>query len=546
MQSFVQCQDDSTLVVNQIMYRKLPELCAFTEKEVLAVLSDACEPKCAPNPGVTHMLAQVVRRFPELPIPTSVQLTQAFMNQVNSIKTYDAASAMLEPVLSLAQACFQRYDCLLRVFAPVVAKLLQTCSNESAGRSLENSAVLRKLAHLIQLEKSLASTLAGAGPFFDRLLELCCIRPSSCSVSPQTCVAAFTVLCLLPNTTFLTTDVFRIGFMSCAVADVPMALTTHMLDVCLPCLSADALKACVRTAWSHVRHAVVLLPSTLIAYCSLFARVADVVPLSLAVPFTDPRTSLYRVCTHFEALMLAEPSVPMEWSFYQFVKQAWPLVLSENSRSRIVGALAKHAVAFAVVSGTVSLVLCARENEDISDWLYEQEFADNASPDLAVRLVHSVSSGEAGECANYMQAAAWMVQFNMQTASQLGANRDFINDVATVYTTSADVNCRARAREILEEIADDYFEGEDTGDDAADAEDVDTAPAPCSYVVEEGVTVAEASLCVVCLEKNTGPFVFLPCAHQFHVDCINSWFSTRAATCPVCKHALNPGDFFSQ
>lgn len=531
--------DDMMLVMkDNVPYRKLPELDLFTDAEVLTVLADVCERRWAPNPGATNALVQVLHRFSHLSMPTSVQLTQAFFTQIESISTYDAATAMLDPLLTLVHACSQRYTCLLRVFAPVLAKLVQLCSIDAECKALQNSTVLRKLAHFIQIEKTLGLHLANAGPFCDRLFELCCIKPSfSSSSCPQVCVAAFTVLCQLPMSSTLPPDVFRVGFMTCSVAEVPLSLITHMIDSCFPWLTEDALKACVQTAWKHIQQVTALLPSTVIAYCSLFARVANIVPLSLAVQFTDPHTSVFRLCTHFEQVMSTQPSVCLELSFFQFTKQAWPLLMSKTSRCRLIGALAKHFHAFSVVFEIVSLLLASRDNGDTNDWEYVEEFAECAKSELAVRLVNFVTSNENVHSANYMQAVAWMVQLNPRIADQLTADRDFIDDVAAVYISFTDQNCRVRAREILEEIAGDYFD-DDEEDDVATS-------STCPVVFEEGITVSEDSLCVVCLEKNTGPFVFLPCAHQFHVDCINSWFQTRVPTCPVCKHALKPGDFFS-
>jgi hypothetical protein len=49
----------------------------------------------------------------------------------------------------------------------------------------------------------------------------------------------------------------------------------------------------------------------------------------------------------------------------------------------------------------------------------------------------------------------------------------------------------------------------------------------------------EKHLCVVCLERfdESDRCVLLPCAHLFHMDCIQAWFE-RTDTCPICKQRL--------
>ncbi|KAI9669531.1 MAG: hypothetical protein M1817_004650 [Caeruleum heppii] len=44
--------------------------------------------------------------------------------------------------------------------------------------------------------------------------------------------------------------------------------------------------------------------------------------------------------------------------------------------------------------------------------------------------------------------------------------------------------------------------------------------------------------CVVCLEEyvdGLSRVMSLPCGHEFHVDCITPWLTTRRRTCPICK-----------
>ncbi|KAI1823663.1 hypothetical protein F4861DRAFT_549528 [Xylaria intraflava] len=44
--------------------------------------------------------------------------------------------------------------------------------------------------------------------------------------------------------------------------------------------------------------------------------------------------------------------------------------------------------------------------------------------------------------------------------------------------------------------------------------------------------------CVVCLEEyvdGISQVMSLPCGHEFHVDCITPWLTTRRRTCPICK-----------
>ncbi|KAK0723747.1 hypothetical protein B0T21DRAFT_372393 [Apiosordaria backusii] len=49
------------------------------------------------------------------------------------------------------------------------------------------------------------------------------------------------------------------------------------------------------------------------------------------------------------------------------------------------------------------------------------------------------------------------------------------------------------------------------------------------------------SECVICLEEyvdGVSRVMSLPCGHEFHVDCITPWLTTRRRTCPICKNDI--------
>ncbi len=505
----------------------------FTD-ELYIVAADACEPEFAPHAGVMFVLTNLLQDATTVAWPNAVLLTQIMLAQGSRVSVASAPE-IVEELLAFVHVCSKRDACMLKTFASTISNVLCTCCHEAAWTKVQHTAFFRKLAVLLKTDSDLGSALVGNPLFLGRVLQSAGVEPCDGSLpSPQTCVAAFTALCLLPRLSSVDSDLFRRAFMNCAVANVPLSVMTHMLDNCLEFIPVPALEACARLTWSHVQHAVALLKTSAIAYCALLARVALVAPAALAVPFTEPQTSLYRLCDHVDALLLHEPCLQLQLSFYHFAKSAWKLTRSQDARCCILRTLVKFATFACVINGAVLLIQSA-EFDDSAE-LYEQTLADNMQLSTAVRLVHCVATGEDVQ-PTYMQAVAWTARWSLEKSTSLGADGDFVQDVAAVYTDCVDASCRRLARDILEEVADDYFDVEQEDAEQDGATDIDE-PAP-ALTFTDGTMVTEPLLCTVCQETNTGPHVFLPCAHNFHVECINAWLRTGALSCPLCKLSLS-------
>lgn len=54
---------------------------------------------------------------------------------------------------------------------------------------------------------------------------------------------------------------------------------------------------------------------------------------------------------------------------------------------------------------------------------------------------------------------------------------------------------------------------------------------------EEAQQLHYSELCVICLDefKNNDEVRVLPCKHEFHLNCIDRWLTTRKRLCPICK-----------
>ncbi|ONK72642.1 uncharacterized protein A4U43_C04F21520 [Asparagus officinalis] len=53
-----------------------------------------------------------------------------------------------------------------------------------------------------------------------------------------------------------------------------------------------------------------------------------------------------------------------------------------------------------------------------------------------------------------------------------------------------------------------------------------------------------ADTCAICLEdyKDGERLRVLPCLHEFHSICVDSWLTKWGTFCPVCKHEMNSGE----
>lgn len=50
--------------------------------------------------------------------------------------------------------------------------------------------------------------------------------------------------------------------------------------------------------------------------------------------------------------------------------------------------------------------------------------------------------------------------------------------------------------------------------------------------------------CIICMDdyvSGVSHVMCLPCYHEFHVDCITRWLTTRKKTCPICKYDVTLG-----
>ncbi|KAL2524675.1 Receptor-like proteiny region [Abeliophyllum distichum] len=63
---------------------------------------------------------------------------------------------------------------------------------------------------------------------------------------------------------------------------------------------------------------------------------------------------------------------------------------------------------------------------------------------------------------------------------------------------------------------------------------------PCITFDAAQLSCYTGETCVICLEdyRDGESLKILPCQHDFHVGCVNSWLTKWATSCPVCKHDI--------
>ncbi|EFJ50448.1 hypothetical protein VOLCADRAFT_73771 [Volvox carteri f. nagariensis] len=75
------------------------------------------------------------------------------------------------------------------------------------------------------------------------------------------------------------------------------------------------------------------------------------------------------------------------------------------------------------------------------------------------------------------------------------------------------------------------------------AKDEQLAALPTEVVGAEGRRRSDGvpSTCIICMEEIAPGDVLkrLPCLHDFHGDCVDTWLRTKAC-CPVCQRGLDP------
>jgi len=77
---------------------------------------------------------------------------------------------------------------------------------------------------------------------------------------------------------------------------------------------------------------------------------------------------------------------------------------------------------------------------------------------------------------------------------------------------------------------------------AATQEEVDALPIKVFSMEKKKENDPET--CAVCIDdfKDGDKLRVLPCRHEYHVECIDLWLTTRKSFCPICKRCINDDD----
>ncbi|WOH09019.1 hypothetical protein DCAR_0728471 [Daucus carota subsp. sativus] len=114
---------------------------------------------------------------------------------------------------------------------------------------------------------------------------------------------------------------------------------------------------------------------------------------------------------------------------------------------------------------------------------------------------------------------------------------------------SSGIESQSRFDSVYPEVFMTTIEYAETLESLAEDDDVELKATPTAKSFIDSLKVKKVEcekdipFCVVCQDMmNVGDFLKeLPCMHNYHVDCIQSWLATRN-TCPVCRFELPTSD----
>lgn len=103
-------------------------------------------------------------------------------------------------------------------------------------------------------------------------------------------------------------------------------------------------------------------------------------------------------------------------------------------------------------------------------------------------------------------------------------------------------------------------QAQETGEsvEGAEASSEEVSPSPSSATAESEPLIEDndadsmgaeklwvsSGECIICMEdyvSGVSRVMRLPCYHEFHVECITRWLTTRKRTCPICKYDVTLG-----
>ncbi|OUM59251.1 hypothetical protein PIROE2DRAFT_63892 [Piromyces sp. E2] len=94
----------------------------------------------------------------------------------------------------------------------------------------------------------------------------------------------------------------------------------------------------------------------------------------------------------------------------------------------------------------------------------------------------------------------------------------------------------------MESLDVEFHNGSSVSIGAATQEEVDALPIKVFSMEKKKENDPET--CAVCIDdfKDGDKLRVLPCHHEYHVECIDLWLTTRKSFCPICKRCINGDD----